>query len=174
MFHCTDLCYEIAKFLCLQEQANTIGLASKSLARTLLNSQQYLTDHTCQTHLNCSHAARVGHLICLRYLHRVKQQDITGLDTVAAFHGHLDCLKYVHESGVAWSVLTIGCAAMTGHSECLIYAHKNGCPVDITMMYFCGLHPQCVEYLRAQDCKFSLDAHDLAQVVRELSIPYQK
>jgi hypothetical protein len=81
------------------------------------------TFHDC----NCNIAARLGHLDCLKYLHKNGYPWNNDTCNEAAANGHLDCLKYAHKHGCEWYYDTTYEAVANGHLDCLKYAHENGC-----------------------------------------------
>jgi hypothetical protein len=83
--------------------------------------------------LNCQDASSVGHLTCLKYLHK-KGKPLRGACKSAAVHPannyHLECLKYAHKNGDVLNAELCELAARNGNLELLKYLHENGCPWD--------------------------------------------
>jgi hypothetical protein len=107
----------------------------------------------------CAHAARYGHLECLKYLREEvkapwdswtanwaaenghlhileylverKYDEYSGQACwYAAKFGHLDCLKYLHETAKApWDYRAIREAHKKNKTECLQYLLDNNCPL---------------------------------------------
>jgi hypothetical protein len=107
----------------------------------------------------CAHAAKYGHLECLKYLHEeVKAPwdwDTAALAagnghlhileylverkydkydelaySYAALKGHLDCLKFLRETAKApWSCYAVRDAHDRNQAECLQYLLENDCPL---------------------------------------------
>ena len=64
---------------------------------------KFAHEHGCpwQPSYSTRKAAQLGHLECLKYLHKQGSRRSTAVTTQAARNGHLECLKYAHELGQA-------------------------------------------------------------------------
>ncbi len=72
------------------------------------------------------------HIKCLKHVSGKNKEMTPNTISLAAELGHLECLKYVHRVGMLykcyWNSETCERAALNGHLECLKYACENGCP----------------------------------------------
>ena len=120
-----------------------------------LDCLKYLHRNGCpwDEHM-CEAAADGGHLECLRYAHENGCPWNSGACEAAAGGGHLGCLKYAHENGCPWDGLTCAKAADGGHLECLRYTHENGCGWDEYTCTFAALNGRldCLAYLHENGC----------------------
>ena len=117
----------------------------------------------------CAHAAKYGHLECLKYLHEEvnvpwnahtsawatlkghlhileylveRKYDKFNKDVCkyAAMTGHLDCLKFLRETAKApWSCYAVRDAHERNQAECLQYLLENDCPLPDGWSYEGGI-----------------------------------
>jgi len=83
-------------------------------------------------------AASEGHLHVLEYLFERKYefQYVHGACCHAARYGHLDCLKFLHETAKApWYGIAMRKAHENNHVECLQYLLDNDCPLPPNWRY---------------------------------------
>lgn len=81
-------------------------------------------------------AAANGHIECLRVMLDQKAFQMTNnLCARAAFGGHLQCLRFLRESGCPWDIWTTHNAVLGSHLNCLMYAAANGCCLHWTALF---------------------------------------
>lgn len=104
----------------------------------------------------CEHAARGGHLHCLKWLHEHGYLWDKNTCSFSALGGYLDCLKYAHENGCPWNIMTSNYAAANGKLECLKYSLSpptgESCPCDLSTSYAAEEHYDCLKYLYDKGC----------------------
>jgi len=89
-----------------------------------------------------SGAAKNGHLHILEYLveRKYEFQYVHGACCHAARYGHLDCLKFLHETAKApWDSDAVQCAHKNNHVECVQYLLDNDCPLPDRWRYEHGV-----------------------------------
>ncbi|CAL6383391.1 PREDICTED: similar to predicted protein [Bathycoccus prasinos] len=81
-------------------------------------------------------AAAKGHLHVLEYLVERKYEYSEWACMHAAKHGHLDCLKYLHETAKApWNFRAVRDAHENNQTECVQYLLDNDCPLPNDWSY---------------------------------------
>ena len=105
----------------------------------------------------CAHAARYGHLECLKYLREeVKAPWGSATASWAARNGHLHILEYLVERKYDQFKYACEYAAAFGHLDCLKYLHETAkAPWDSRAVRFAheNNHPECVQYLLDNNCR---------------------
>lgn len=177
MLRCEDVVLEIAKFLCLYEQAHTLGLTCVRVARVvwchskiLLDSRELNARPDCMRH--AASAADVGHLICLRYLHaNRKALAKCGYPIVIpkSFHysrktvclnaitnNHFDCFRYAFENGYPCDEGEMMMMANLGRLQFLQFAHEQGAPWCEATCCEAAIngHLDCLQYAHENGCPF--------------------
>ena len=132
----------------------------------------------CDEGESCKHAARKGHLDCVRFLFdKVKPSRDTEEDAAgeAACNGHVDILKYLVEERKISDELKfvlLGAAAKYGRLDCLKYlveeakAPLNNLEDIAEARYF--KHPECENYLLEKGCPEPTD-EQYARYVRDIT-----
>lgn len=89
--------------------------------------------------LNCpwsenttSHAAYLGRLKCLKWVHENGCNWDQQTTSEAAIGGRVDCMRYARMHGCPWSSMTVESAAEEGQLSCMRYAIRAGCPWSMT------------------------------------------
>jgi len=142
------------------------GTVSKAALQGNLEMVKYCVANKCPMNdYACAHAAKYGHLECLKYLHEegnvpwnsytaawaalqghlhileyLVERKYNKFNTVvclnAASKGHLDCLKYLHETAKApWDSCAVRRAHKYNRLECLRYLLDNDCPLPSGWRY---------------------------------------
>lgn len=129
------------------EHATLIDHAAR---RGHMRCVRYLMRHGCQpNNWSAYDAAWSRRVACLRYL-CVHGCPACQLTTVAAAAcGHLVCLKYAHVHGVPWDVQVCASASANGNLDCLVYAIDHGalCNENAPIMAARRNHLSCLEYM---------------------------
>ena len=105
----------------------------------------------------CEHAARYGHLECLKYLREEAKAPLDSLTaSYAAYHGHLHILEYLVERNYdQYSADACFWAAEYGHLDCLKYLHETSkAPWDSGAIRVAHDYnqPECLQYLLDNNC----------------------
>lgn len=99
-----------------------------------LGCLKILYQHGFRSEFLHTHAARLGKVKALEFLHGIGCVWDQIATNNAAQYGHLDCLRYIHETGGDFTETTISLAAQYGHFECLVYLHENHCPSNRSLL----------------------------------------
>jgi hypothetical protein len=111
-------------------------------------------EHKC---LDCQDASSVGHLTCLKYLHK-KGKPLTGACRLVALYPadnyRSECLKYAHKNGDVLNAEICEHAARNGNLELLEYLHENGCPWDEKTVTAATIYDkfECLKYACEHGC----------------------
>lgn len=121
-------CPELVSLLNEAVKVSKAGNMSEVLARShRLEVILYVVPHLSKDGDATAIAAKVGHLILLKYLHNVCFSWHKDTCREAAAGGHLDCLRFAHENDCPWGSNTVTGAVKNNHLECLEYALTQGC-----------------------------------------------
>ena len=146
------------------------GTVIKAALQGNLEMVKYCVANKCpMDDYACAHAAKYGHLECLKYLHeevkapwnsytasraaqkghlhileylveREYDEYNESACTYAAEKGQLNCLKFLHETAKApWDQWAVLAADHHNHSECLRYLLDNDCPLPPGWRYEHGI-----------------------------------
>jgi len=146
------------------------GTVIKAALQGNLEMVKYCVANKCpMDDYACAHAAKYGHLECLKYLHEEVKAPWNSYTAAAAAQkghlhileylverkydqfddyvcrraaekGHLDCLKFLHETAKApWNERAVWAARHHNHSECLRYLLDNDCPLPSGWRYEHGI-----------------------------------
>jgi hypothetical protein len=149
---------------CINADAKCID-CSMAAKKGHLECLKYAHENGCPWNSDtCSNAAQKGHIECLKYAHENGCKLRSGICSSAAENGHLECLKYVHENGCEWSSDTCRDIAENGQIECLKYAHENGCEWTSDTCADAAFHGhlECLKYAHENGCEWSSDTCYLA------------
>jgi len=116
----------------------------------------------CNEGESCKHAARKGHLDCVRFLFdKVKPSRKTVVEAAgqATASGHVEILKYIVEERKISDVAKLACAgqaAWNGQLDCLKYLVEEAkVPLDNTRYVSFARykeHHDCLNYVREKGC----------------------
>lgn len=165
MFHCEDVVQEIAKFMCLHEQAQTFGVVCQRTARTVLFHFKAVTDLrdlNARPECMCSalSAAKVGHFACLRYVHENKEELVVDVDgnkwvcNAAILNNHIACFCYALDNGYPCDPGAVAHIVHRGNLELLQYAHEHDAHWDSRICDEAAWygHLYCLQYAHEHGC----------------------
>lgn len=183
MLRNNDIVGEIGKILCLHEYTQYIAVVSSNLACCVLLNATHIThlrDYQPMCMTDILHAARIGHLQCVKYVHACTSHIrtppyLSPVCWAATYHGHVDCLQFAHENGYLWESSVCTSAARRGHLNCLQYAHENDCPWDVYTAAEATRHLPILKYVLANNCPRNAQVFYYALGYQQLeSIHYAK